>query len=38
MIDLDLALGDADVWLDIIPDYTIQDVAENLSRLDYSAC
>lgn len=36
MIDLDLALGDADVWLDIIPDYTIQDVSENLSRLDYS--
>ena len=35
-IDLDLALGDADVWLDIIPDYTIQDVAENISRLDYS--
>jgi pilus assembly protein CpaE len=36
IIDLDLALGDADVWLDIIPDYTIQDVAENITRLDYS--
>jgi len=36
VIDLDLALGDADVWLDIIPDYTIQDVADNISRLDYS--
>jgi pilus assembly protein CpaE len=36
IIDLDTALGDADVWLDIIPDYTIQDVAENISRLDYS--
>lgn len=35
-IDLDLALGDADVWLDIIPEYTIQDVADNISRLDYS--
>lgn len=35
-IDLDLSLGDADVWLDIIPDYTIQDVAENVNRLDYS--
>ncbi len=35
VVDLDLALGDADVWLDIIPDYTIQDVAENISRLDY---
>jgi pilus assembly protein CpaE len=36
IIDLDLSLGDADVWLDIIPDYTIQDVAENIGRLDYS--
>lgn len=36
VIDLDLSLGDADVWLDIIPDYTIQDVAENVSRLDFS--
>ncbi len=36
MIDLDLALGDADIWLDIIPDYTIHDVAENITRLDYS--
>jgi pilus assembly protein CpaE len=36
LLDLDLTLGDADVWLDIIPDYTIQDVAENISRLDYS--
>jgi pilus assembly protein CpaE len=24
------------VWLDIIPDYTIQDVAENITRLDYA--
>ncbi len=36
IMDLDLSLGDADVWLDIIPDYTIQDVAENINRLDYS--
>lgn len=36
VIDLDLALGDADVWLDIIPDYTIQDVAENITRLDFA--
>jgi pilus assembly protein CpaE len=36
LIDLDLTLGDADVWLDIIPDFTIQDVAENITRLDYS--
>ncbi|HWL07492.1 MAG TPA: response regulator [Planctomicrobium sp.] len=36
IIDLDLSLGDADVWLDIIPDYTIQDVADNINRLDFS--
>lgn len=36
IIDLDLSLGDTDVWLDIIPDYTIQDVAENVNRLDYA--
>jgi len=36
IVDLDLALGDADVWLDLMPDYTIQDVAENISRLDYT--
>jgi pilus assembly protein CpaE len=36
VIDLDFALGDSDVWLDIIPDYTIQDVAENITRIDYS--
>ncbi len=36
IIDLDFALGDSDIWLDIIPDYTIQDVAENITRLDYA--
>lgn len=36
IIDLDFALGDSDVWLDIIPDYTIQDVAENITRLDFA--
>jgi pilus assembly protein CpaE len=35
IIDLDLTLGDADVWLDIIPEFTIRDVADNISRLDY---
>ena len=35
IIDLDLTLGDADVWLDIIPEYTIRDVSENIARLDY---
>src|SRR5262249_35937319 len=34
MIDLDLALGDADVALDVIPDYTLSDVAMNIDRLD----
>jgi pilus assembly protein CpaE len=35
IIDLDLALGDADVWLDIIPEHSIRDIAENITRLDY---
>jgi pilus assembly protein CpaE len=34
LIDLDLALGDADVTLDLIPDYTLADVAMNIDRLD----
>ncbi len=34
LIDLDLALGDADVFLDTIPEYTLADVAQNISRLD----
>src|SRR6056297_1557241 len=34
LIDLDLALGDADVFLDAIPDYTLADVVQNISRLD----
>src|SRR5690606_34516222 len=34
--DLDLSLGDADVWLDLIPENTVQDVTENIGRLDYS--
>lgn len=33
-LDLDLALGDADVFLDSIPDYTLADVVQNISRLD----
>jgi len=36
LIDLDMAVGDADVFLDAIPDYTMVDVAENVSRLDFS--
>jgi pilus assembly protein CpaE len=34
LIDLDLALGDADVCLDLMPDYTLADVALNIDRLD----
>ncbi len=34
LVDLDLSLGDADVFLEMIPDYTLLDVAENISRLD----
>ncbi|MCS7047244.1 MAG: response regulator [Gemmataceae bacterium] len=34
LIDLDLALGDVDVALDLIPDYTLADVAMNVDRLD----
>ncbi len=36
LVDLDLSLGDADVFLDMIPDYTLLDVAQNISRLDLS--
>ncbi|WP_164100644.1 AAA family ATPase [Candidatus Laterigemmans baculatus] len=34
LVDLDLALGDADVFLDSIPDYTLADVSQSVSRLD----
>ena len=34
LIDLDLTLGDADVYLDTIPEYTLTDVSQNISRLD----
>ena len=36
LIDLDLCLGDADIFLDSIPDYTLVDVAQNVSRLDFT--
>lgn len=35
LVDLDLALGDADVFLDSIPDFSLLDVTENVSRLDF---
>jgi pilus assembly protein CpaE len=34
LIDLDLALGDADVALDVVPDHTLVDIAQNIERLD----
>ncbi len=34
LLDLDLALGDTEVFLDSIPDYTLADVVQNVSRLD----
>jgi pilus assembly protein CpaE len=36
LVDLDLALGDADIFLDTIPDYTLVDVAQNITRLDFT--
>jgi len=36
LIDMDLCLGDADVFLDTIPDYTLVDVAQNVTRLDFT--
>jgi pilus assembly protein CpaE len=36
LVDLDLCLGDADIFLDAIPDYTLIDVAQNVTRLDFS--
>ncbi len=35
LVDLDLAIGDADVFLDTIPDYSLLDVTQNISRLDF---
>jgi pilus assembly protein CpaE len=35
LVDLDLAVGDADVFLDTIPDYSLIDVTQNVARLDF---
>ena len=32
LVDLDLAIGDADVFLDTIPDYSLVDVTQNTSH------
>lgn len=34
LVDLDVALGDDDVFLDTIPEYTLADIAQNVERLD----
>jgi pilus assembly protein CpaE len=34
LVDLDVALGDCDVFLDTIPEYSLADVAQNVARLD----
>jgi pilus assembly protein CpaE len=34
LVDLDLALGDADVALDLMADHTLADIALNIDRLD----
>lgn len=36
LVDLDLSVGDADIFLDCIPEYTLLDVANNVGRLDLS--
>ena len=33
-VDLDLSLGDADIFLDLMAEYTLLDVAQNIARLD----
>jgi pilus assembly protein CpaE len=34
LVDLDLALGDADIALDLVADHTLADIALNIDRLD----
>ncbi|QDU90106.1 Septum site-determining protein MinD [Pirellulimonas nuda] len=36
LLDLDLTLGDADVFLDTVPEYTLTDVSQNVARLDFT--
>jgi pilus assembly protein CpaE len=35
LVDLDLVLGDADVFLDALHDYTLADLTQNAARLDF---
>ena len=34
LVDLDLTLGDADIALDLVADYTLSDLVENIDKLD----
>lgn len=34
LVDLDLTLGDADIALDLMADYTLSDLVENIDKLD----
>src|SRR5439155_24964455 len=34
LVDLDLALGDADISLDLLPDHTLADLVMNIEKLD----
>ncbi len=36
LLDLDLTIGDADVFLDTVPEYTLTDVSQNVARLDFT--
>lgn len=36
LLDFDMVLGDADIHLDIVHDYTLYDVVENIANLDFS--
>lgn len=36
LLDLDLCLGDADVFLDAVSEHTLADVAKNIERMDFA--
>ena len=36
LVDLDLVMGDADVCLNLVHNYTLMDVVENINRLDFT--
>ncbi|MGL5094578.1 MAG: AAA family ATPase, partial [Planctomycetia bacterium] len=34
LVDLDLTMGDADVCMDVVPDYTLADIVRSIDRVD----